>query len=395
MTKPDTQSDDVRAHVSLTTRLSSLTARLPARVRDTVDRYLEVVDLMREIKDPRVARSLGPSGLRGLILHRGKQGEPTLFQARHRAYFDWAYPSDHPEMAELYRRAKRGQWDGETYLPWATSVDPMNPEVPILPQGWFDYAPLEAAGIKLDGAEEKRFRASIVAWMLSQFLHGEQGALLASSQVVDTVPWLDAKLYGATQVMDEARHVEVYERYLREKVELTYPVNPELRALLDAILRDSRWDLKYLGMQILVEGLALAAFQFVHAFTTERLLKDLTYHVMRDEARHVAFGVLSLADYYATELSEAERADRATFVYEACRLMRDRFLQREVWETLGYPVERCVELTLTSPAMKEFRRLLFSRIVPNVKKLGLLTPWLRERFHELGILSFEHGPADA
>jgi hypothetical protein len=248
---------------------------------------------------------------------------------------------------------------------------------------------------KLDAGEIATLRQHSISWTLSQFLHGEQGALLAASQVVDTVPWLDAKLYGATQVMDEARHVEVYERYLREKIGLTYPVNPDLRGLLDAILRDARWDVKYLGMQILVEGLALAAFQFVHAFSTEPLLKDLTRHVMRDEARHVAFGVLSLAEYYQHELSDEERDDRARFVYEACRLMRDRFLQREVWQTLGFPVERCLELTLTSPAMQEFRRLLFSRIVPNVKKLGLLTPWLRERFVELGILAFETGTADA
>jgi hypothetical protein len=301
-----------------------------------------------------------------------------------------SYRPEDARLRELYDKAKREQWDGTT-LAWTQDVDPARENFPDMQIPIFG-TPLWT---QLERREIETLRQHSTSWMLSQFLHGEQGALLASSQVVDTVPWLDAKLYGATQVMDEARHVEVYERYLREKIELTYPVNPELRALLDAILRDARWDLKYLGMQILVEGLALAAFQFVHAFTNEPLLKDLTYHVMRDEARHVAFGVLSLGDYYANELSERELADRAEFTFEACRLMRDRFLQREVWETLGFPVEACVALTLSSPAMTEFRRLLFSRIVPNVKKLGLLTPWLRERFAELGILAFEHGRADA
>jgi hypothetical protein len=296
------------------------------------------------------------------------------------------YRPEDARLRDLYAKAKHEQWDSDTTLDWRTDVDPERQNFPDM------QIPIYGTDLwrALGHDEIATLRQHSTAWMLSQFLHGEQGALLASSQVVDTVPWLDAKLYGATQVMDEARHVEVYERYLREKVELTYPVNPELKSLLDA-----RWDVKYLGMQILVEGLALAAFQFVHAFTTEPLLKNLTHHVMRDEARHVAFGVLSLSDYYRTELSEAERDDRVRFTYEACRLMRDRFLQREVWETLGFPVERCVELTLTSPAMSEFRRLLFSRIVPNVKKLGLLTPWLRERFAELGILAFENGPADA
>jgi hypothetical protein len=195
-------------------------------------------------------------------------------------------------------------------------------------------------------------------------------------------------------VFDEARHVEVYERYLREKVALTYPVNAALRELLDQVLADPRWDMKYLGMQILIEGLALAAFRFIHSFSAEPLIKDLTHHVMQDEARHVAFGVLSLRDHYATGLNEKERREREEFTFEACRLMRDRFLMHEVWGTLGMPVDECVELTLHSPAMQEFRRLLFSRIVPNVKRLNLLSPWLRERFTELGILAFEDLPAD-
>ena len=302
-----------------------------------------------------------------------------------------AYAPDDVRLRALYEKAKHEQWEAGTDLDWTVDVDPERenfPDMQIPIFGTDLWRGLDAHGV----AELRRHST---AWMLSQFLHGEQGALLASSQVVDTVPWIDAKLYGATQVMDEARHVEVYERYLREKIELTYPVNAELRALLDEILRDPHWDLKYLGMQILVEGLALAAFQFVHAFSTEPLLKDITRHVMRDEARHVAFGVLSLSRYYATELSEADRTARAEFVFEACRLMRDRFLQREVWETLGFPVERCLDLTLTSHAMREFRQMLFSRIVPNVKRLGLLTPWLRERFAELGLLAFEAGQPDA
>jgi hypothetical protein len=209
------------------------------------------------------------------------------------------------------------------------------------------------------------------------------------------VPDADAKLYAATQVVDEARHVEVYERYLREKVALTYPVNPDLKRLLDQVLTDSRWDVKYLGMQILIEGLALAAFRYIHSFSDEPLIKQLTHQVMRDEARHVAFGVLSLRDYYTHGLSERERRERQEFTYEACVLMRDRFLAREVWESLGLPVAECLELALRCPAMIEFRRLLFSRIVPNIKRLGLLDPWLCERFAELGILRFQDEPADA
>ena len=129
-------------------------------------------------------------------------------------------------------------------------------------------------------------------------MHGEQGALICTAQIVETVPWIDAKYYAATQVMDEARHVEVFARYLDTKLSGHYPINAHLEMLLDDIIADSRWDMTYLGMQIMVEGLALAAFGFLHQMTTEPLLKKLLRYVMSDEARHVAFGVLSLQEYY-------------------------------------------------------------------------------------------------
>ncbi|MCY7298375.1 MAG: ferritin-like domain-containing protein, partial [Ilumatobacteraceae bacterium] len=135
-------------------------------------------------------------------------------------------------------------------------------------------------------------------WSLSQFMHGEQGALICTAKIVETVPWYDAKLYASTQVVDEARHVEVFARYLEEKLGGEFQVNAHLRMLLDDIVNDSRWDMTYLGMQVMVEGLALAAFGFMHQFTNEPLLKKLLRYVMSDEARHVAFGVLSLKECY-------------------------------------------------------------------------------------------------
>jgi hypothetical protein len=189
-------------------------------------------------------------------------------------------------------------------------------------------------------------------------------------------------------VADEARHVEVYARYLKEKIEKEYPCNAHLKSLLDAILTDSRWDMKYLGMQILVEGLALAAFAFLHNMAQEPLIKDITHRIMQDEARHVAFGVLSLKEIYR-EMSESELKDREDFTYEACELMRDRLLAEDVWEVMGWNVPEVREIVLHSPTMKEFRQILFSKIVPNVKRLGLLTPRLRKGFEELGIIRFE------
>ncbi|MGH9137996.1 MAG: ferritin-like domain-containing protein, partial [Acidimicrobiales bacterium] len=227
-----------------------------------------------------------------------------------------------------------------------------------------------------------------------QFMHGEQGALLCTAKIVETVPWIDAKYYASTQVMDEARHVEVFAKYLDTKLTGHYPINAHLRTLLDDIINDSRWDMTYLGMQIMVEGLALAAFGFLHMLTEEPLLKQLLRYVMSDEARHVAFGVLSLKEHYEG-LTDAEMLERQEFAFEAAVRMRDRFLQQEVWERMDVSPREAVHLMLNIPGDPNedpFNQLLFSKIVPNCKKLGLLDRndfWLRKKFAEMNVLQFE------
>jgi hypothetical protein len=299
--------------------------------------------------------------------------------------YTWRYDADRKDLRNLYEKAKRDQWNATEQLPWATSVDPEAELVPDI------QIPVYGTHIweKLTASEIRKLRREALSWTLSQFMHGEQGALLATAQIVDATPSFDAKLYGATQVMDEARHVEVYARYLREKLTRQYPVNRHLRVMLDQILTDSRWDMKYLGMQIMVEGLAMAAFGYMHSMCQEPLLTDLTHYVMRDESRHVAFGVLALQDLYR-DFTARERREREEFLYEGCRLMRDRLLMEDVWEEMGWPVDEVRQIVLESEQMKEFRKMLFSKVVPNVKRLGLLTPYVRERFAELDILKFEN-----
>jgi len=206
------------------------------------------------------------------------------------------------------------------------------------------------------------------------------------------VPWIDAKYYAATQVMDEARHVEVFAKYLQTKCRGTYPINAHLRMLLDDIITDSRWDMTYLGMQIMVEGLALAAFGMAYQTTQEPLFKQLLRYVMSDEARHVAFGVLSLKEYYEG-LSDAEMMDRQEYAFEAAVRMRDRFLQQEVWERMGVDVKEAIRTFNVGDKNEDpFQQLLFSKIVPNCKKLGLLDAnggWLRKKFDVLGVTQFE------
>ena len=310
------------------------------------------------------------------------------------AIFTWDYSLARPQLRKLYEKAKVGQWNATTDLPWETEVDlekvvsadqaafqsgltPDHYDGTVVakwgPKEWLDF-----------GIDQRR-------WTLSQFLHGEQGALLCTAKIVETVPWYDAKLYASTQTMDEARHVEVFHRYIDEKLLGGFQVNAHLRMLLDDIIQDSRWDMTYLGMQVMVEGLALAAFGFLHQMTEEPLLKQMLRYVMSDEARHVAFGVLSLKEVYEG-MTDQEMKDRQEFAFEAAIRMRDRFLSQEVWEKHGVNPRDVVPLVLNDPTRDIFQQMLFSKIVPNCKKLGLLDrndKWLRHRFEEMNVIQFE------
>jgi hypothetical protein len=306
--------------------------------------------------------------------------------------FTWDYEKGkRQQLTKLYEKAKTAQWNAETDIDWSIGgqiESARDPNSPLNTMG----ATYEGPFANLSAEQRATIGHAGMAWTLSQFMHGEQGALLCTAKIVDAVPWIDAKYYAATQVMDEARHVEVYSKYLREKLEWEFPVNVHLRELLDDVMSDPRWDFTYLGMQIMVEGLALAAFGFQYQFSPDPLLKQITRYVMSDEARHVAFGVLSLQEAYQ-DLSAAEIKERQEFCYEAAIRMRDRFLSQEVWEALDMPVKECCEVMLHNPVQIEFRRVLFSKIVPNLKKLGLLDAgdgWLRRKFGELGVLEYEN-----
>ena len=298
--------------------------------------------------------------------------------------FNWEYDEGRDRLLTLYEKGKEKQWNSKTKLDWSIDVDPGSEE-----NGPDYYIPIFGSELweRMDDKERRNLRHHMAAWMNSQFLHGEQGALICASKIVQTVPDVDSKFYAATQVMDEARHVETYSRYLREKIELAYPINQHLKALLNDVISDSRWDMTYLGMQIMIEGLALAAFAMIRDFSEEPLAKALNTYVMQDEARHVAFGRLALRDYYP-QLSEAERGEREEFVVEASYLMRDRFLAEEVWEHLGFPVEECLTFVRSSAMMQEFRKMLFSRIVPTVKDLGLFGPKVQAAFQDMGVIDF-------
>ncbi|MCB9759991.1 MAG: ferritin-like domain-containing protein [Alphaproteobacteria bacterium] len=372
-----------------------LIRRLPAPVRSQLDDWRQAVDVFVQVRDPKVLRSLAPSGVRGLLLRRGKQGQPTRVRAAHHAHFDWAYPHDHPEMAELYRRAKLGQWDSDD-LPWHLDVDPLNPESPLLYDGFFNVDILKDMGVHLTEDEGRRLTHAVAAWMLSQFLHGEQGALFAAAQVTEAVQFFDGKLYGATQVVDEARHVEVFLRYLESKLNKLYQINDNLFVIIDALMADARWDMKFLGMQIMVEGLALGAFGTMYQSTSEPLLRALLANVIQDEARHVHYGVVALRDHVRTALSEAERREREDWAFEVALLMRNRFMVYELYEEWFEGLltrDQWRQVVLASPGMEQFRTVMFNRLVPNLRAIGLMSERIQPAYAEAGLMRYFDGAA--
>jgi P-aminobenzoate N-oxygenase AurF len=299
--------------------------------------------------------------------------------------FSWEYDDGRDRMLSLYEKGKRKQWNASDRINWSLEIDLGNPmrapdeSVPIFGSRTWDALDERGRGV---------VRHHLSAWQFSQFLHGEQGALICASKIVQTVPEVDSKFYAATQVMDEARHVEAYSRYLHEKLELAYPINPHLKALLDDVISDSRWDMTYLGMQVLIEGLALAAFGLIRDLAQDPLAQSINAYVMQDEARHVAFGRLALRDAYR-ELTRRERDEREEFCVEACYLMRDRFLAEEVWHTLDLDAEESIAFVKESETFLQFRSLLFSRIVPTLRDIGLFGPKIVAAFEDMGVLGYQ------
>jgi hypothetical protein len=304
--------------------------------------------------------------------------------------YTWDYRDADAKLKKLYRLGKERNWNSDYDLDWARTFS--HTESPMVATGENPYA--DWPSFKgLSDKEQIEFGWHSHAWTMSQFLHGEQGALLVASQLASCAPTYDGKLYAASQTFDEARHVEVFGRYLREKVGLMYPVNRHLKALLDKILTDPRWDLKFIGMQLIIESLALAAFHVQRAMAADPFLRDLLDLVTRDEARHVAFGVAYM-EQFVKSLPQNEIEDRAQFAFEACRIMRERIVPTDVFEHYGFDVEEGRRLFLAAGQMDSFRNLLFTRIMPNLNRVGLLTEAVAPKYEELGLMQFAALPSD-
>jgi P-aminobenzoate N-oxygenase AurF len=307
------------------------------------------------------------------------------------ARFTWEYDEGRQRLLDLYQKGKDKQWDSASRIDWSIEVDPYN----VL--GAPDRA-LAIYGTKywdmMSEQNLKEIRQHLASWQFSQFLHGEQGAMIVAARIVESTPDLDAKFYSATQTMDEARHAETFSRFLHEKVGMVYPINAKLQGLLNDTLSDSRWDMPYLGMQVLIEGLALAAFGVARDITDKPLPKQILAYVMQDEARHVAFGRLALRDHYK-QLSPAERREREDFVIEGCYLMRDRIRGVEIWENFGIDPREIRQITDQSSYMRMYQSLLFSRIVPCVRDIGLWSERIQRAYDDMGVFDMSRQDLDA
>jgi hypothetical protein len=232
--------------------------------------------------------------------------------------WNFDYDIDLEKLRNLYSKAKRFQWDGEERLDWSVEVDPSKP---IVGEDRFMFHRVPFFQ-KLSKTQRDTFTAHATAQLLSQFLHGEQGALMTAAALTHAVHDYEAKLYGATQTMDEARHVEVYERYIR-KLAIVYPMSPWLKSLIDVTLSADHHVKILIGMNMIVEGLALAAFHNMRRQATCPLLRELTNGVLQDESRHVAFGNVYTRELIAGMHAD-DREDVAQFAFEAVKSMVDQ-----------------------------------------------------------------------
>jgi len=310
-----------------------------------------------------------------------------IFQTPLTGAYNWDYTIQDNRIKRLYELGKELNWNAGTDIDWSQPMPDRGDTPPEI--FWDDYKPYQ----DLSNEDKFKFLQHRGSWSLSQFLHGEQGALLVASQLVSCAPTFNAKLYAASQTFDEARHVEAFNKYIQTRQRMMYPIGNGLKSLLDKILTDPRWDLKFIGMQIIIEGLALAAFNVARQGTNDPVFKDMLYLIIRDEARHVTFGVNYLEEFIKT-LSEEELEERAMFAYEACLVMRGRLMSADVYENFGWNKEDAQAFAQKADVANNFQHLLFTRVVPNLSRIGLLTKKVRPLYDELGVLEYENWPTD-
>ncbi|MEY4949511.1 MAG: hypothetical protein RL698_1722 [Pseudomonadota bacterium] len=317
--------------------------------------------------------------------------EPGLDTAM-KVVYQWNYEPDVEELRSLYHKATEAQWVAERDIDWDRPIDrdlfattPLGSPLPIERTSYWKG---------LDDELRWNITRRTAGFRLSNFLHGEQGALMVAAQLVNAVPHTDAKFYAATQTMDEARHVEVFARYI-QKLDEVQPIAPALKSVLDATLETDDWLKKLVGMQIVVEGLALYSFRDMRALTQEPLLRDVLTYVARDESRHHAYGV-QYVDRCVPLLGEAQLRDLEDFALSAARTLIDNRSPEtlfaavlRVWTEAGIdPMEMlaCLQRELPEigdkPARGRRMGPVQGFVIPTLKRCGLLSERVAAHYHE-------------
>jgi hypothetical protein len=314
-----------------------------------------------------------------------------LVDTRFETLYQRDYSVQAPDMRGLYEKAKRDQWNVSKDIDWSQPV--------ALDRGIFADGLIDGHGSdiwnKLGAKKQRELNIEFSCWRLSQLLHGEEGAMLACSQLVDMVPSNDAKFFQATQTVDEARHAEVLSRYLADKCEgRVYPITNNLKQLFDCVLGEGKWFIKTVGVQLVAETFAVALFRMLAETSQDPLLQTICRRILADESRHMGFSVLALPDVIAS-LAPTELRELEDFTAEACRLVLRGQFPREAFERAGLAERDIKEIEririenarggdyVYFRAM--FRREMYTQVVANMKKVGLMTERTAENLRKLGI----------
>lgn len=319
------------------------------------------------------------------------------FETQHtlESRFETLYQRDYTvhasDMRRLYENAKRDQWDASRDIDW---TQPVNLEGGIFADGMIDGYGSNIWN-KLDAKKQRELNVEFSCWRISQLLHGEEGAMLACSQLVDMVPTNDAKFFQSTQVVDEARHTEVLARYLTDKCGgRIYPMSSNIKLLFDYLLGQGKWFIKTAGLQLIAETMAVGLFRMIGETSPDPVLRSIAKRILSDESRHMGFSVLGLPELLQS-LSPSDMHELEDFTAEACRLVMRGQFPKEAFETVGFSsseIEEVKKARVEAARSNDhelfrqtFRREMYTQLVSNIKKVGLMTPRTAENLRKLGI----------
>jgi hypothetical protein len=317
--------------------------------------------------------------------------DPRTIEATLTTTFEFDYAPEAPDLRRLYENAKRDQWNASRDIDWAA---PGSSDGRVIADELVDLygSPLWD---RLSETDRVALNQRVAAWRLSVLMYGEQGALLACSQLVDVVQGADQKFFQATQVVDEARHNEALDRYLRERLDgLTYPMPANERDLFDSILSEPRWYLKTIALQLVAETFAVSLFKLMAESARDPVLGDVCRRILTDESRHMGFGMLALPAVIGGA-SESERREMEDYTCFALEKTLTGFFPLEAYQDMGFGPAQIEEIKRYrretaarndyAPFRKYFKRDMHGSMVTNLARLGLLTERVRPRLEALGV----------